>query len=158
MEKNLKQVLLVSFTLFVSGCSSSYVPPSDTDLVSITYKTNASPKAGLFVTATTAVFKFDSLNCEGVSHFENLSGTEDEPDSFTIQVPSGQPLVNTYRTGTSRGSKLVYHYVGSKFTPEKGHKYEVSVLHNISPTVKDVTVSDEQNVEAYIQNSDVCRY
>ncbi|MGY8863920.1 MAG: hypothetical protein ACKVJ2_14985, partial [Pseudomonadales bacterium] len=81
----------------------------------------------------------------------------DEPDSFMMQVPSEKLVINTYMTGVSRGSKNIYYFVGSKFTPEKGHKYEISVLPYTGAIVKDITVTGEKIIKADMMKSEVCQ-
>ncbi|WP_188150423.1 hypothetical protein [Teredinibacter waterburyi] len=153
----MKKLFLLFSCIYFYGCSAVYIPPENVNLVSVTYVTKSSPKAGRFIKPVMSILKYENGDCSTQTIMGDLFGTMEEPGRVHVQVAAGEQLFNTYSTMGSSGSSMVVTVVGSKFTPVLGHRYEIEVLYNDKAVVRDITELEPVIIAAGVEKYELCR-
>ncbi|PVZ63422.1 hypothetical protein [Pelagibaculum spongiae] len=154
----MKKIIPALGVLLLAGCATKYVPPQGVDLVEVTYNLSSSPKSGPFFYAPTSVFKFESKDCASPSAIATLKAPDGKIDSITVQVPADQPLINSYSTITQEGSQMVTRITGTEFIPEKNHQYIISVYAFSGALVRDVSLTEQQTINAATEKNEICTF
>lgn len=116
-----------------------------------TYYTN-------FFGVPTNIFIHENADCNFTQSVGVLEHKKDKTSIFSVDIPAGKILYNSYRTTTTGANEITFTYFATQFIPEEGREYEITVSPFGEAVVRDVSSLRNEIVESSVAKEHICKY